>query len=63
MMYILYLYMKQLESLCKQRGLKISHQNIWGLESSHESLSQILGSNDDDYHELFLQYGWLMKGV
>ena len=40
--------MKQLESLCKQQGLKIFHQNIRGLESSHESLLQILGSNNID---------------
>lgn len=39
-------YMKQLERLCNQQGLKIFHQNIQGLESSHESLSQILGSNN-----------------
>ena len=39
-------YIKQLESLYKHRGLKIFHQNIWGLKSSHEILSQILGSDN-----------------
>ena len=36
-------YMKQ---LCNQQGLKIFRQNIQGLESSDESLSQISGSNN-----------------